>query len=221
MTKHVVITGANRGIGLNLCQQYLAKGYRVTAIVRQPSDELKALDVTIISNIDVANEGDIVTLQNQLHGHKIDLLINNAGVFSNESMADMDFAAINQQLAINAVAPIRVTHALLHSLGVDAKVAMITSRMGSIADNGSGGYIGYRMSKAALNAASVSLAHELKGKNIAVGLFHPGFVQTQMVNFAGDISPEQAAERLTKRIDELNLENTGGFWHSNGETLPW
>jgi len=221
MTKHVVITGANRGIGLNLCQQYLAKGYRVTAIVRQPSDELKALDVTIISNIDVANEGDIVMLQNQLHGHKIDLLINNAGVFSNESMADMDFAAINQQLAINAVAPIRVTHALLHSLGVDAKVAMITSRMGSIADNGSGGYIGYRMSKAALNAASVSLAHELKGKNIAVGLFHPGFVQTQMVNFAGDISPEQAAERLTKRIDELNLENTGGFWHSNGETLPW
>jgi len=221
MTKHVVITGANRGIGLNLCQQYLAKGYQVTAIVRQPSDELKALDVTVISNIDVANEGDIVTLQNQLHGHKIDLLINNAGVFSNESMADMDFAAINKQLAINAVAPIRVTHALLHSLGVDAKVAMITSRMGSIADNGSGGYIGYRMSKAALNAASVSLAHELKGKKVAVGLFHPGFVQTQMVNFAGDISPEQAAERLAKRIDELNLENTGGFWHSNGETLPW
>ncbi|MDP2634532.1 MAG: SDR family oxidoreductase [Pseudoalteromonas sp.] len=221
MTKHVVITGANRGIGLSLCQQYLAKGYQVTAIVRQPSDALKALDVTIISNIDVANEGDIVALQNQLHGHKVDLLINNAGVFSNESMADMDFAAINQQLTINAVAPIRVTHALLHSLGVDAKVAMITSRMGSIADNGSGGYIGYRMSKAALNAASVSLAHELKGKNIAVGLFHPGFVQTQMVNFAGDISPEQAAERLTQRIDELNLESTGGFWHSNGETLPW
>lgn len=221
MTKHVVITGANRGIGLNLCQQYQAAGYHVTAVVRQVSEELKALGVTIISNIDVANEGDIVALQSQLHGHKIDLLINNAGVFSYESMADMDFAAINQQLAVNAVAPIRVTHALIHSLGIDAKVAMITSRMGSITDNSSGGYIGYRMSKAALNAASVSLAHELKDKKIAVGLFHPGFVQTQMVNFAGDISPEQAAERLTKRIDELNLENSGGFWHSNGETLPW
>ncbi|MEI5604058.1 SDR family NAD(P)-dependent oxidoreductase, partial [Streptomyces brasiliscabiei] len=95
------------------------------------------------------NEGDIVALQSQLHGHKIDLLINNAGVFHNESITDMDFAAINQQLAVNAVAPIRVTHALIHSLGIDAKVAMITSRMGSIADNGSGGYIGYRMSKAA------------------------------------------------------------------------
>ncbi|MFY8327918.1 SDR family oxidoreductase [Pseudoalteromonas sp. ZZD1] len=221
MTKHVVITGANRGIGLNLCQQYQAAGYHVTAVVRQVSEELKALGVTIISNIDVANEGDIVALQSQLHGHKIDLLINNAGVFSYESMADMDFAAINQQLAVNAVAPIRVTHALIHSLGIDAKVAMITSRMGSITDNSSGGYIGYRMSKAALNAAAVSLAHELKDKKIAVGLFHPGFVQTQMVNFAGDISPEQAAERLTKRIDELNLENSGGFWHSNGETLPW
>lgn len=221
MTKHVVITGANRGIGLNLCQQYLTKGYQVTAVVREASDELKALDVTIISNIDVANEGDIVALQSQLHGHKIDLLINNAGVFHNESLADMDFAAINQQLAVNAVAPIRVTHALIHSLGIDAKVAMITSRMGSIADNGSGGYIGYRMSKAALNAASVSLALELKDKKIAVGLFHPGFVQTQMVNFAGDISPQQSAERLTHRIDELNLENSGGFWHANGETLPW
>jgi len=114
-----------------------------------------------------------------------------------------------------------VTHALIHSLGVDAKVAMITSRMGSIADNSSGGYIGYRMSKAALNAASVSLAHELKSKKIAVGLFHPGFVQTQMVNFAGDISAEESAQCLTKRIDELNLSNSGGFWHANGETLPW
>ena len=221
MTKHVVITGANRGIGLNLCQQYLTKGYQVTAAVRNPSAELKALDVTVISNIDVANAADIKTLESQLHGHKIDLLINNAGIFHNESLADMDFDTINQQIAINAVAPIRVTHALQHCLGVDAKVAMITSRMGSITDNGSGGYIGYRMSKAALNAASVSLAHELKAKKIAVGLFHPGFVQTQMVNFAGDISAEESAQRLTQRIDELNLDNSGGFWHSNGETLPW
>ena len=221
MTKHVVITGANRGIGLNLCQQYLTKGYQVTAVVRNPSAELKALDVTVISNIDVANAADIKTLESQLHGHKIDILINNAGIFHNESLADMDFDTINQQIAINAVAPIRVTHALQHCLGVDAKVAMITSRMGSITDNGSGGYIGYRMSKAALNAASVSLAHELKAKKIAVGLFHPGFVQTQMVNFAGDISAEESAQRLTQRIDELNLGNSGGFWHSNGETLPW
>ncbi|MEL7306612.1 MULTISPECIES: SDR family oxidoreductase [Pseudoalteromonas] len=221
MTKHVVVTGANKGIGLNFCKQYLAQGYRVTAVVRTPSEELKALDVKIISDIDVADADDVATLANYLHGDKIDILVNNAGIFHNETLADMDFAAIEKQISVNSIAPIRITHALQQSLGIDAKVAMITSRMGSIADNSSGGYIGYRMSKAALNAASVSLAHELKDKKIAVGLFHPGFVQTQMVNFAGDISPETAAERLIKRIDELNLSNTGGFWHSNGETLPW
>lgn len=221
MTKHVVVTGANKGIGLNFCKQYLAQGYRVSAVVRTPSEELQALDVKIISDIDVSNADDVATLANYLHGDKIDILVNNAGIFHNETLADMDFAAIEKQISVNSIAPIRITHALLQSLGIDAKVAMITSRMGSIADNSSGGYIGYRMSKAALNAASVSLAHELKEKEIAVGLFHPGFVQTQMVNFAGDISPETAAERLIKRTDELNLSNTGGFWHSNGETLPW
>jgi len=221
MTKHVVVTGANKGIGLNFCKQYLAQGYRVSAVVRTPSEELQALDVKIISDIDVSNADDVATLANYLHGDKIDILVNNAGIFHNETLADMDFAAIEKQISVNSIAPIRITHALLQSLGIDAKVAMITSCMGSIADNSSGGYIGYRMSKAALNAASVSLAHELKEKEIAVGLFHPGFVQTQMVNFAGDISPETAAERLIKRIDELNLSNTGGFWHSNGETLPW
>ncbi len=221
MTKHVVVTGANKGIGLNFCKQYSAQGYRVTAVVRTPSEELQALDVKVISDIDVSNADDVATLANYLHGDKIDILINNAGIFHNETLADMDFAAIEKQISVNSIAPIRITHALQQNLGIDAKVAMITSRMGSITDNGSGGYIGYRMSKAALNAASVSLAHELKDKKIAVGLFHPGFVQTQMVNFAGDISPETAAERLIKRIDELNLSNTGGFWHSNGETLPW
>lgn len=221
MTKHVVVTGANKGIGLNFCKQYSAQGYRVTAVVRTPSEELQALDVKIISDIDVSNADDVATLANYLHGDKVDILVNNAGIFHNETLADMDFAAIEKQISVNSIAPIRITHALQQSLGIDAKVAMITSRMGSIADNGSGGYIGYRMSKAALNAASVSLAHELKDKKIAVGLFHPGFVQTQMVNYAGDISPETAAERLIKRIDELNLSNTGGFWHSNGETLPW
>ncbi|QLJ08614.1 SDR family oxidoreductase [Pseudoalteromonas sp. A41-2] len=221
MTKHVVVTGANKGIGLNFCKHYLALGNRVTAVVRTPSEELKALDVKIISDIDVANPDDVTTLANHLHADKIDILINNAGIFHNETLDEMDFSAIEKQISVNAIAPVRITHALLQNLGIDAKVAMITSRMGSIADNGSGGYIGYRMSKAALNAAGVSLAHELKDKQIAVGLFHPGFVQTEMVNFAGDISPETAAERLIKRIDELNLDNSGGFWHSNGETLPW
>lgn len=221
MTKHVVITGANRGIGLEFAKQYLAQGYEVTAVVRKPSTELQALSVNIIEGIDVSQGDDVARLASALSGKPIDVLINNAGIFENESLTNMDFEAINAQLQINAVAPVRVTHALQTNLSNGSKVAMITSRMGSIADNGSGAYIGYRMSKAALNAAGVSLAHELKPKGVAVALLHPGFVQTQMVNFAGDISPQVAAERLIQRIEELNLDNTGSFWHSNGDILPW
>ena len=102
-----------------------------------------------------------------------------------------------------------------------AKVALITSRMGSVTDNTSGGRYGYRMSKAALNIAGVSLAHDLKEQEVAVALLHPGYVQTEMVNNSGDISAAVAVERLIRRIEELNLENTGTFWHSNGEVLPW
>jgi len=221
MTKHVVITGANRGIGLEFAKQYLAQGFEVTAVVRKPSTELQELSVNIIEGIDVSKSDDVARLASALGGKSIDVLINNAGIFENESLANMDFDAINAQLQINAVAPVRVTHALQANLDSGSKVAMITSRMGSIADNGSGAYIGYRMSKAALNAAGVSLAHELKPKGVAVALLHPGFVQTQMVNFAGDISPQVAAERLMQRIEELNLDNTGSFWHSNGDILPW
>ncbi|TMO52866.1 SDR family oxidoreductase [Pseudoalteromonas phenolica] len=221
MTKHVVITGANRGIGLEFAMQYLAQGYEVTAVVRKPSTELQELSVNIIEGIDVSKSDDVARLASALSGKSIDVLINNAGIFENESLASMDFDAINAQLQINAVAPVRVTHALQANLDSGSKVAMITSRMGSIADNGSGAYIGYRMSKAALNAAGVSLAHELKPKGVAVALLHPGFVQTQMVNFAGDISPQVAAERLIQRIEELNSGNTGSFWHSNGDILPW
>ncbi|TLX45183.1 short-chain dehydrogenase [Pseudoalteromonas phenolica] len=221
MTKHVVITGANRGIGLEFAKQYLAQGFEVTAVVRKPSTELQALSVNIIEGVDVSESDDVARLASALQGKAIDVLINNAGIFENESLANMDFEAINAQLQINAVAPVRVTHALQTNLSNGSKVAMITSRMGSIADNGSGAYIGYRMSKAALNAAGVSLAHELKPKGVAVALLHPGFVQTQMVNFAGDIPPQVAAERLIQRIEGLNLESTGSFWHSNGDILPW
>ncbi|MBQ4839928.1 MULTISPECIES: SDR family oxidoreductase [Pseudoalteromonas] len=221
MTKHVVITGANRGIGLEFCRQYAELGYQVTAVVRNSSEELDELGITVIENIDVSVEQDVASLSAQLQDQAIDVLINNAGIFSNESLEHMDFAQLEAQLAVNAVAPIRVTHALQSQLSKGAKVAMITSRMGSITDNSSGAYIGYRMSKAALNAAGVSLAHELKPKGVAVALLHPGFVQTQMVNFAGDISAQESANRLIARIDELTLSNSGGFWHSNGEELPW
>ncbi|MDX5434571.1 MAG: SDR family NAD(P)-dependent oxidoreductase, partial [Halomonas sp.] len=121
----------------------------------------------------------------------------------------------------NAYGPLRVTEALLDNLSAGSKIANVTSRMGSIADNDSGGRYGYRASKAALNAFGKSLAIDLKPRGIAVAQLHPGYVQTRMVNFGGLIPPEEAAAGIAARIAALTLENSGGFWHSNGEPLPW
>lgn len=217
----VLITGAAGGIGLELTRHYLRGGHQVFAVCRKASAELNASGATVIANIDVTDEQSYSALTQSLSGIELDILINNAGVFGDNTLGSIDYENIEYQFKVNAVAPLRVTEALLSSLKPGSKIAMITSRMGSIADNGSGAYYGYRMSKAALNAAGVSLARDLAGKGIAVGLFHPGFVQTRMVGFAGDISPELSAQRLAQRIEALSLQNTGGFWHSSGDKLPW
>ncbi|MBN1379577.1 MAG: SDR family oxidoreductase [Gammaproteobacteria bacterium] len=221
MSITVVVTGANRGIGLELCRQYTNVDANVFAVCRSRSDELDALQVKVIDGVDVTSSKAIDRLCKKLKNVSIDILINNAGVFLGETLEEMDFDAIALQFQVNAMGPLRVTQALLGRLNENAKVALITSRMGSVADNTSGGYYGYRMSKAALNAAGMSLARDLKSQGVALGIFHPGFVQTRMVSFAGDISAEEAAKRLVKRIDELNLDNSGTFWHTNGEVLPW
>lgn len=227
--KNVVITGANRGIGLELAKHYREQDCTVIGICRESSEELDELADMVISDIDVRSEDSIEmvaevlasTLINSDSGQKIDVLINNAGVFMNESLEEMDFDSIQTQLDINAIAPLRVAHAFQSMLWEGSKIAMITSRMGSVSDNGSGAYYGYRASKAALNAFGKSLAIDLKPKGVAVALLHPGFVQTRMVGFNGDITPAKAAEGLAQRIEELDLDNTGTFWHSNGEVLPW
>jgi len=221
MTSRVLVTGANRGIGLALCQYYKKQGNEVVAVCRNASDELVELDVEIIDSVEVTCEQSVSKLAQILNGRKIDLLINNAGILRGQSLNNLDYAAISEQFQVNAVAPIRLVKALMDNLVDGSKIAMITSRMGSIEDNTSGGAYGYRMSKSALNAAGKSLAIDLKPKGIAVALLHPGYVQTEMVNFGGDISAAVAAQRLAQRIEELSLQNSGTFWHSNGEVLPW
>jgi NAD(P)-dependent dehydrogenase (short-subunit alcohol dehydrogenase family) len=139
----------------------------------------------------------------------------------NEVLGTIDYQSIQTQFEVNALAPLRLAEALVGNFSKLAKVVMITSRMGSIADNTSGGRYGYRMSKAALNIATVSLAHDLRASGVAVALIHPGLVGTDMIGGHGDITPDQAAERIAFRIDELSIDNTGSFWHSNGEVLPW
>ena len=221
MTRHIIVTGANRGIGLSFVKHFCASGDQVTAVCRHSSDELDSLPCTVIDNIDVSSEASIKHLKDQVGSQQIDILINNAGIFLSETLDQMDFDTVIQQFEVNALAPLRVTHTLLNNLVSGSKVINITSRMGSMEDNGSGGYYGYRASKAALNAFGKSLAMDLKSSGIMVAQLHPGLVSTRMIGFNGDVTPDQAVVGLTQRIEELNLENSGSFWHANGEPLPW
>lgn len=219
--KTVVITGANRGMGLEFVKQYVADGDRVIALCRNTSDELSESGATVVDKADVSNPECLQRILPRIDDLDIDILINNAGVLADESLEDMSIPTIEYQFRVNAMGPLLVTQMLRKQLTKGAKVALITSRMGSVTDNTSGGRYGYRMSKAALNIAGVSLAHDLKGQEVAVGLLHPGYVQTEMVNNNGDISAATAVERLMVRIEQLNMSNTGTFWHANGEVLPW
>jgi NAD(P)-dependent dehydrogenase (short-subunit alcohol dehydrogenase family) len=216
-----VVTGANRGIGLELVRQLDARGTSVVAVCRKQSPELDALGVRVESSIDVTDPSAWSRLAERLAHDDIDLLVQNAGTLMPDALEDVAPDKLRAQFEVNAIAPLFVTRALVPRLHAGSKVALITSRMGSIGDNGSGGYYGYRMSKAALNAAGVSLAHDLEARGIAVVLLHPGSVRTEMTRGHGMIETDESVRGLLHRIDELRLETTGRFLHQNGEVLPW
>ena len=215
-----LITGANRGIGLELCRQLQARGEGVIAVCRTTSPELEALGVRVEAGIELTTEASVQDLVARLEGLPLDGLILNAGILEGDSLDTFDADSVRRQFEVNALAPLLLCRALLPNLGSGSRVALITSRMGSIDDNGSGGYYGYRMSKVALNMVGRSLAIDLAPHGIAVAILHPGMVATRMVGFSG-IPPQQAAQGLLARIDGLSLETSGSFWHANGEVLPW
>ena len=219
----VLVTGANRGIGLSLCKVFLAEGNDIVAVCRQPSPELSQLGakVEVVSDVDVTQPKAVSALKQRLGKKRIDILVNNAGVLRDDRLTRLDLDLVEEQIRVNAIAPLRVVHALLENLGMGSKVALITSRMGSIGDNTSGGYYGYRMSKAALNAAGMSLARDLASRQVAVALLHPGYVRTDMTSQSGNVAPEDAAAQLATRIRELTMKTSGTFWHANGDILPW
>jgi NAD(P)-dependent dehydrogenase (short-subunit alcohol dehydrogenase family) len=215
-----LVTGASRGIGLELCRQLRRRGDVVIATCRRASDGLRSLDCRIVEGIEVTDEDALTRLAAGLRGERLDLLVNNAGILSVETLDDLDFESMRRQFEVNALGPLRVTRALLPNLGRGSKVAIVTSRMGSIADNGSGGYYGYRMSKAAVNAAGMSLARDLAVRGITVLMLHPGMVATEMTGAHG-IPVAESAQNLIARIEQLGPEVSGSFHHANGEPLPW
>ena len=221
MNRNVVITGASRGIGLALAKWYRDQEDNVYALCRKSTQGLNGLGVKVIEGIDVADDAVIDKLKKHFHDMPIDIVINNAGIWGDEPLGSINYGAMMSTINVNAMGPLRVIEALWDNFGSGTKLGMITSRMGSIEDNGSGGRYDYRMSKAALNAASKSLAIDLAEEGIALAIIHPGFVQTDMVGGRGDISADVAAERIAARMEELRLHNTGTFWHSNGDVLPW
>ena len=216
----VLITGANRGIGLELARQLVDRGDQVIAVCRQSAGQLSDLDLNVIEGIDVNDPESVRGLQNNPEIEGLDWLINNAGILSVETLESLDFDAMERQFSVNALGPLRVTQALLPVLGPGSKIGIVTSRMGSVEDNSSGGYYGYRMSKAAVNMAGRSLAYDLEERRIAVGLLHPGMVATDMTGGRG-VPVAESAAGLIRRMDELTMTNSGSFLHANGERLPW
>ncbi len=218
-----VVTGANRGIGLALVRQLRTRDASsdIAAACRQSSAELEGLGVRVESGIDLTSPQAPAALAERFAHDEIDLLIHNAGLLIEDAFGSVEGDGVRAQFEINALAPLLLTQALTPSLVRGAKVALITSRMGSIADNGSGGYYGYRMSKAALNAAGMSMARDLAQRGIAFVMLHPGAVRTGMTGGQGVLEPDESALGLLRRVDELRLETTGRFIHQDGTVLPW
>lgn len=219
-----LITGANRGIGLSLAQLLCRRGDDVIAVCRRGSEALQASGAEVVDGVDVSDAAAVAGLARRLQGRRIDALVLNAGIFTNETLGSLDaeaFARIQRQFEVNTLGPLRVAAAVQHLLADGVKIGIITSRMGSVADNGSGAYYGYRASKAAVNAIGRSLALDLAPRGIAVFLLHPGRVATEMLGGHGDIGPDEAAANLVQRMDTLTLADSGSFWHANGAPLPW
>ena len=221
----VLITGANRGLGLEFARQFKARGYHVVGTARKP-EEAQALSKlgAQVEQLDVADDASARALAGKLKGQPIDILINNAGIIGSKSnsISDLDFNKMVYTYQVDALGPMRVTQALYENLkqGKGRKVINITSMMGSIAMNFGGAY-DYRASKAALNMLTNTLAKELGKDGFICVVFHPGWVQTDMGGGSAPVTPEQSIAAMIKVIDGLKRESNGKFFDYTGKELPW
>lgn len=223
----LLITGANRGIGLEFVRRYAADGWSIIACCRDPQAavDLRGVKGDIaIEALEVTDYAAVDALAGRCRDRAIDLLINNAGIYGNRDGGKTvsDFDTYLNVLQVNSVAPMKVALALLPSLkkAKAAKIATISSRMGSIG-SGSGGAYAYRASKAAINAGMHNLALDLKSDGIACIVLHPGWVKTDMGGAGADITVATSVKGLRTVIDGLSIRDTGKFFNYDGSEIPW
>lgn len=232
----VLVTGANRGLGLEFARQYLAEGWRVIALCRNPEQatDLRGLageDTLAIHEVDVSNFEAIDAVAERIRDVPIDLLINNAGLFGPKRTTDddlrqtfghMDYDIWSDLLRVNTMAPLKMAEALADNVlaGDQKKIITITSTLGSIAE-GDPGYYAYRTSKAAVNMAMATLARDLAPKGVTVLVLNPGWVATDMGGAGAALSPEQSITKLRKIIESAPVAPEGAFIDHDGRAVPW
>ena len=217
-----LVTGASRGIGLDLVRQVHARADDVIATCRTRTPELDAVGCRVVDGIDVGSDDVGAALLEELgDGQPVDVVVNNAGLARWDTLETNDVDAAREELEVNALGPLRVTLALLPRLVPGAKIALISSKAGSIGDGPSGRNYGYRMSKAALNMLGANLAADLAPRGIHVGVFHPGFVRTEMTQGGGNVDPPESAAGLIRQIDALDASRSGRFFHADGSEVAW
>ncbi|WP_420464769.1 SDR family oxidoreductase [Panacagrimonas sp.] len=223
-----IVTGADRGIGAAICAQIAARGDTAIGACLEDAPALSDKGVEVAAGIDITSAAAVRKLVGQIGSRGVDVLLHNAGLVVERKLGEFDYDMFQREFAVNALGPLRVTEALLPRMAAGGKIGLVTSRVGSLSENGSGGLYGYRISKAAANMAGINLAHELRPRGIAVICLHPGSVRTRMTAGLSDqttvgtlIDPDESARGLIARLDELSLETTGTFRHANGQALPW
>ena len=224
-TRTVLITGANRGIGLELARQYAAGGWQVIGTARRPDDARALRDTGAdVVQLDVTDQQSVDRLAGSLEGRALDLLINNAGILPLMwTLEDVDIEQFNQILAVNTAGPVRVTKALLPNLcaGKMKTLVNVTSNLGSIGENAGGGFYGYRESKAALNMFTRSLAADLGPEGFTCIVMHPGWVKTDMGGSSAPVEVQDSAAGIRRVIDALTPNDNGTFWTFEGDQMAW
>ena len=221
----VLITGANRGLGLEFARQYAEDGWTVIGTARKPNEaiELKATGARVVQ-LDVLNQDSVSAMATLLDGEPIDLLINNAGIFPRESaIQNIDFDDYSRTLAVNTIGPVRVTQALLANLrqGDKKQIVNMSSGLASIGENDRGGFYGYRESKAALNMFTKTLAAELGPDGFICLAIHPGWVATDMGGPNAPLTPAQSVSGMKSVIDGIEADDNGRYRSYTGELVPW